>query len=177
MEDYFLSVTYNSALDQETEFISCHVDFNLIDIITDETTRIGSASLYILNTFLKESWQDIFEAADSISGDLHHIVHNLSETLENESDFLGLLAILDRIQINEAYRGKGYGTKALTEIMKYLQVLRIDYLALIPTPFEEKDEKKKQMGTERLVKFYEKFHLKVVKKIAESELIMGRNLN
>ncbi|QQK76508.1 GNAT family N-acetyltransferase [Salicibibacter cibarius] len=177
MEDSVLAVEFYSFLDEETEFISYSVEFDLVNVNSDERTTIGYASLYFINTFSKNSWFDIRDAADGISGDMSHLIYELEDVLQQESDFLGLLAILDHLQINKAYRGKGLGSKALIEIVEYLETLSIDYLALIPSAFEEKDEEKKQIDIQRLIKFYNKFHLEVVNKQCESKPIMGRNLN
>ncbi|GAA0321165.1 hypothetical protein GCM10008967_09630 [Bacillus carboniphilus] len=172
MDDYYVSVDFHSNLDVETEFIIyCDVKVTLTNMFTDETTSIGSATLYLINTS-EQSWNSIFSATDDTSADLSQIVFNLSDI--SKTDYIDLIAILDRIQIDESFRGKGYGTEALSEIMKFLQVLKVDYLAVIPFPFEEED-KTSQDGIQKLIRFYGKFDLEVVKEVSETEYIMGRN--
>ncbi len=105
MDDIYLSVNFNSSIDVETEFISCYAEFrlvdSLVDIVTDKETEIGSGSLYFINVFLNGNWSDIVYGADGISGDLYYVVEGLTDVIEEEAEFFGLLAILDRIHIDK----------------------------------------------------------------------------
>lgn len=177
MSDSFLSVDFNSSIDEESKFISCHAIISLINIENGNETNIGGACLYFINVYQYEDWSNVICRADSISGDMSSITYSLTNIIEEENDFFGLLAVVDSITIDKKYRGIGYGTEAFKEIIKYLEILSIDYIALQPFPFEEESEVKKISSIQKLVKFYKELEFNIVNKVSETQLIMGRNLN
>ena len=127
--------------------------------------------------FYHLGWSDVIDLADSVSGDLHEITVTLAPMLEEDDVFFGKLAVVDSIKIDEEYRGQGHGSKAFTEIMKYLEILTFDYVALQPFPVEEKQNQKLLKLLHELISYYEKFGFKIVNKKNNKQYIMGKNLN
>lgn len=174
MDNSYINININSSVESESEFVSCYVTLSLIDVDTDIETEIGNGTLYIINVFRYNNWSEIIYAADVISGDMCSIVESLEQVIDEEAEFFGLLAILDHISIDKRFRGKGYGTKSMKEIIKYLEVISVDYLALFSKPLEGEENKKSE---EKLVEFYEQFNLKIISDNNDPQIMMGRNLN
>jgi len=177
MKDHYLTVNFDSGIHPETEIIDVRVSLTLKNIHTDEETDIGDALLYFINTFRSNSWIDVIEQADVISGDLLTVISGLKQVLEEEEEYFGQLVVLDSILIKNEYRNKGYGEEAMVEILRYLELLSFDYIALLAYPFEEKDKDNQLNQIKRLIRFYEQLGMNVVKDDKVTETIMGMNLN
>lgn len=177
MEDTYLFVRFYSSRDEGSEFIHYSVGIYLRSLHNTTETKIGYVEFYIINTHRYSDWNHVMYSADAISSDVLNIVDLLEDVIANEEMFSGLITVLDRISIEEKYRGLGLGTKAMEEIIKYLDILSIDYIALQPFPMEEEDEDKQKVKMKALVDFYKKLAFFVVKRKSETELLMGKNLN
>lgn len=175
--DSYVYVDFYSNLDEESRFVCLNATVSLVDLETGKSVDIGKANFHMINVFLYRDWSSVVYHADSKNGDIYNITEGLREVIENETDFLGLLVVMDRIYIEKKYRGKGYATQAIKEIIKYFKTWGCDYFALRPYPFEEKDEEIKQELVQLLVKFYKRFHFDVVQVESDTQLILGRNLN
>lgn len=177
MGEHYLSTDFSSSIDEDTNFISCHVKITINDSGTDQEVKIGYATLYFINVYQSADWNQVIYFADAVDGDLYTIVEGLTNIIANEEEAIGLLATINSVKIDKGFRGRGYGTKAIEKIMKYLDILSFDYIALHPFPVEEKDEDSEQNSIEKLVAFYNSFGLEIVNKENNTQLIMGKNLN
>ncbi|SFE55014.1 hypothetical protein [Alteribacillus iranensis] len=126
---------------------------------------------YLLNTYTSVDRSDILSRTDEVSGDLFDVMGDLYEVLEE--DDLGFVAVMAHFKIDEEYRGEGYGKVAFEKIIKYFELLNVDYFALIPYPVEIEREDVTKQDIQKLVKFYQAFHLNIVKQNSDTQLVMG----
>lgn len=176
MNNIYLDVDFNSHIDSETNIIVCDVAISLSDINTDEKKEIGYAKLYIINVFKYPDWSTVIDHTDGITGSLYVTTEGLTEVMESEEDFFGVLAVIDRVKISKEYRGLGYGRQCMEEILNYFDIIEVSYVALTPAAFEEEDEDRQKEMTQGLIKFYKSLKFNVVNNESET-IIMGRNLN
>ncbi|WP_182101809.1 GNAT family N-acetyltransferase [Niallia taxi] len=93
---------------------------------------------------------------------------NFDESNPVTCEVSGRVAYIHRLVIEEKYRGKGWGTLALQEILMFLRnSFLVENVLLFPYPIEHENlEEPKQdseliaKDTDRLIKFYEKFRFK-----------------
>src|SRR5690625_1045473 len=109
MTDTYLEIDFYSSIDDESKFIEYNVEINSVHLDSFKRIQIGSAKFYLINVYRYPSWSDVIYSADSISGDLLFIIDSLTNMIEDESDFFGLLAVLDSLMIDEEYQGLGHG--------------------------------------------------------------------
>ncbi|MTK10606.1 MAG: hypothetical protein F8N39_00350 [Clostridiaceae bacterium] len=172
MEEYCTDVIFVTVKDDESDSLNINAKFVLSDAENEEEKDIGFASLYIFNEYRVNSWDDLIDNADSISGDVLEVIETLSTANENDEIF-GLIAVLDHIEINKEYRNKGYSTEFLDKIAEYLEYIGVTYVGLIPARVYED---KVIQNDEGAMKYYINYGFVPIAKRIGDCIIMGKSL-
>lgn len=100
-----------------------------------EENKAGEVRLYVFDSI----WTGhLYDAADSISGDTEILIRELLNLEENGEIGFERVGVIDRIYIDEKYRGGGIGSSVLVDIYTYLaDVISCDVICLIAKPLEK----------------------------------------
>jgi len=173
--EYIDAEINNWKEDQDVEekyVINVFVDIYATNLDTQKKEKIGKL---MGNFFESEIVMDdisFYDLCDSIGTDLEHMASAIvdeEECIRDEiCDFDENLMYIDRIYINEKFRGLGvasYVINSLNEILEYSINLSPNVLILLPAPQEigedgllqeVRDEKINENDKKRLIKLYEK---------------------
>jgi len=173
--EYIDAEINNWKEDQDVEekyVINVFVDIYATNLDTQKKEKIGKL---MGNFFESEIVMDdisFYDLCDSIGTDLEHMASAIvdeEECIRDEiCDFDENLMYIDRIYINEKFRGLGvasYVINSLNEILEYSINLSANVLILLPAPQEigedgllqeVRDEKINENDKKRLIKLYEK---------------------
>lgn len=131
MEEQYLEVNFITQKEEEADVLNINACLQLIDIETGEGKTIGNSLLYIFNEYRLDSWYELMDNADSISGDVLEVIDVLHKAKENE-EIYGLITVIDHIEIDKCYRKKGCSSELLDKIIDYLEYINVNYIGLIP---------------------------------------------
>lgn len=171
---------YIEEQDYEDKYlINVFIDIFATNLDTQEKVEIGKLTG---NYFESEIIMDdisFYELCDSISTDLEHMASAIvdeEDCIKDEiCEFDENLMYIDRIYINEKFRGLGiasYVINSLNEILEYSVNLSPNVLILLPAPQEVgedgllqevRDEKINENDKRRLINLYEKLGFKMLK--------------
>ena len=168
-EEVEVKLEYSTSLDDEDEMnVSLKGDLFAVkydsDAKDDELELIEAKCGEFSITIFDEDWHELLEAADMHSQEACNIIE---ACLANGVACFGRVAILDHIEIHENYQNLKLGTKAIEQIMKYLEkIYKVNFILL------KVDESR--YTENRLIKFYKQFNFKPIgedqtKLIYESE--------
>ena len=101
-EEIFVDVVFTTFMDDELDSLNIHASLELVSIETEERKTIGYANFYIFNEFRVDSWIELLDNADAISGDVLEVIDILDQAKENE-EIYGLIAVLDHIEIDKDF--------------------------------------------------------------------------
>jgi len=156
-EEVEVKLEYSTSFDDEDEMnvslegelIAVEYDFNAKD---DELELIEAKCGEFTVTIFDEDWHNLLEAADMHSQDACNIIE---VCLTNEVDCFGRVAIIDHIEIHEDYQNLELGTKAMEQIMKFLEkIYKVNFIIL------KVDESRNT--EDKLIRFYKQFHFKPI---------------
>jgi len=136
----------------------------------EKNIKVGEVSGYFFESESARDDVDFYYLCDSISSDLEmmasSIVNEYGSIREEFCDFDATLMYIDRIYIEEKYRGLGIAShviKDINEILSYSINLYPETLILLPEPQERNkeaslsfmtDERKKNLCKQKLIKLY-----------------------
>ncbi|HEY5583058.1 MAG TPA: hypothetical protein VIK78_01030 [Ruminiclostridium sp.] len=172
MEDTYLKVSFTTEKDDEANALQVYGSLDLINIETNESKLVGHALLYIFNEFMVDSWNELIDNADSISGDVVEVIDVLYSAKENE-EIYGLIAVLDHIEILKEYRKIGYSNELLDKILDYLEYIGITYVGLIPARIY--DNKVVENEKNAIQYYISKGFKPIARKVGE-KVVMGKSL-
>jgi ribosomal protein S18 acetylase RimI-like enzyme len=172
MEDSYLTVEFTTIKDDESDSLNTGALLKSINFETEEEKDIGYANLYIFNEYRVESWNQLVDNADSISGDVLEVIDVLSKAKDNE-DIYGLIAVLDHIEINREFRGNGYCGELIKYILEYLQYLDVNYIGLIPAKIY--DDRILQ-NDDKAINYYIERGFKPISRRVGGNVVMGKSL-
>jgi len=135
-EDY-LSAVFTAERGESLDYYQVEAKLNLYDKFGGNFETVGHASIYTFNGYMVDSWDDFLSSADAASGDVLEVVDFLSKSVSEE--IYGMIAVLDRLEISEGHRNKGYSDAFLDEITNYLEFLNFNYMCLIPAMIDGGD--------------------------------------
>lgn len=172
MEESYLNVVFTTTKDQESNVLNVRTSLILTNMETDEEKSVGYANLYIFNEYMVNSWIELIDSADSISGDVLEVVELLYKAKDNEN-IDGLIAILDDIEIDKEYRGRGYCSELIDNIIEYLEYINTNYIGLIPARIY--DDKVVQ-NEDKAINFYISKGFKPISRRVGGNVVMGKSL-
>lgn len=172
MEENYFDVKFTTIKEEESDSLNISASLILSDIETDEEKTIGYSNLYIFNEYRVDSWNELIDNADSISGDVLEVIDVLSKAKDNE-EIHGLIAVLDHIGIYKEYREKGYCSKFIDNIVEYLEYINANYIGLIPARIY--DDKVVQ-NEDKVVDYYIKKGFKPISRRLGGNVVMGKSL-
>jgi hypothetical protein len=165
-EFYFNDVNYNLHVNEEYSEEHPYIEGSATITLQDEESNnidIGSLSFSIFNTNILDNSFLIQDIADSVSGDLLHLIGSFCKFIHVSKDsYYENVLCLNYIKIHKGYRNSSYGSYAINDLIKLCKVINVDYIILQPAPIEGKLE-----GTERkdiinqLTKYYSKFGFQI----------------
>ena len=136
----------------------------------DEHIKIGELDGYFFETELERAGINFYDLCDSISSDLEMMASAIiDEHEEVREEFCGFdenLMYIDRVYVEEKYRGLGiasYIIENINKILKYSINLSPQVLILLPMPQEKseegllsemKNEQEKKIHKSNLIKLY-----------------------
>lgn len=172
MEENYFDVKFTTIKEEESDSLNISASLILSDIETDEEKTIGYSNLYIFNEYRVDSWNELIDNADSISGDVLEVIDVLSKAKDNE-EIHGLIAVLDHIEIYKEYREKGYCSKFIDNIVEYLEYINANYIGLIPARIY--DDKVVQ-NEDKVIDYYIKKGFKPISRRLGGNVVMGKSL-
>lgn len=172
MEESYFDVVFTTVKDQGSYSLDVSASLILINVETDEEKLIGYANLYIFNEYMVCSWDELIDNADSISGDVQEVVLLLYKAKDNE-DISGLIAVLDYIEINKEYRGMGYCSKLIDNIIEHLRYINANYIGVIPARIYDN---KVVQNEDKAINFYISKGFKPISRRVGGNVIMGKSL-
>lgn len=172
MEDFIEEVKFESLIDTESDSLSIGAKFNIIDYEKDYSELIGYANIQLFNQYKVSSWNELIDNADSISGDIYEVMYVLSKSYDNE-EIYGLIAVLDKIEIEKKFRGKGYCIRFVNKIIEHLEFLDTNYIALIPA---KRTENGFVQNDKSVIDFYIKNGFKPLSRRVGGNVVMGKSL-
>jgi len=124
------------------------------DAKDDELELIEAKCGEVSVTIFDEDWCSLLEASYMHSQEACNIIE---KCISNEVDCFGRVAILDYIEIHEDYQNLKLGSKAMKQIMNYLEkVYKVQFIVL------KVDESRSTEVKDRLITFYEQFDFKPI---------------
>lgn len=172
MNESYSEVKFEIIKDEDSDSLNIIASLVLIDMETEEEKSIGYANLYLFNEYMVNSWNELIYNADSISGDVLEVVDILSKAKDNE-EIYGLIAVLDNVEIDKEYRGKGYCSELVDNILEYLQYINVNYIGLIPARIY--DDKIVQ-NEEKAINYYIEKGFKPISRRVGGNVVMGKSL-
>lgn len=167
--------------------INVLIDIFVTNLQTQEKEKIGKLTGNYFESEIVIDDISFYDLCDSIGTDLEHMASAIideDECIKDEiCEFDENLMYIDRIYINEKFRGLGiasYVIKALNEILEYSVNLSPNVLILLPAPQkigedgllqEIRDEDINKQNKEKLYKLYEKVGFK---KLEDSNYMIKR---
>ena len=172
MEESYIEVVFTTMKDNDSDSLNINAKLILSSLENDEDKSIGYANMYIFNEYRVNSWDELMDNADSISGDVLEVIDILSKANENEEIF-GLVAVLDNIEIDKEYRNNGYCSELIDNILDYLGYIGTTYIGLIPARIYED---KVVQNDENAINYYMNKGFIPISRRIEGNIIMGKSL-
>lgn len=164
---------YIKEQDYEDKYvINVFVDIFATDLDTQEKVKIGKLTGNFFESEIVMDDISFYDLCDSIGTDLEHMASAIVDEdeciMDNICEFDENLMYIDRIYIEEKFRGLGiasYVLDSLNDILEYSVNLSPNVLILLPAPQEigedgllqeVRDEKINDNNKKRLIKLYEK---------------------
>ena len=173
--------------DEDKYVINVFIDIFATNLDTQEKEKIGKLTGNYFESEIVMYDISFYDLCDSIDTDLEHMASAIvdeEECIKNEiCEFDENLMYIDRIYINEKFRGLGiasYVINSLNEILEYSVNLSPNVLILLPAPQkigedgllqEIRDEDINKQNKEKLYKLYEKLGFK---KLEDSNYMVKR---
>lgn len=171
---------YIEEQDYEDKYvINVFVDIFATNLDTQEKVEIGKLTGNFFESEIIMDGISFYDLCDSISTDLEHMASAIVDEDECIRDdickFDENLMYIDRIYINEKFRGLGiasYVLNSLNNMLEYSVNLSPNVLILLPAPQEigedgllqeVRDEKINENDKKRLIKLYEKLGFEKLK--------------
>lgn len=171
---------YIAEQDYEDKYvINVFVDIFATNLDTQEKEKIGKLTGNFFESEIVMDDISFYDLCDSIGTDLEHMAYAIVDEDECIRDdiceFDENLMYIDRIYINEKFRGLGiasYVLNSLNDILEYSVNLSPNVLILLPAPQEigedgllqeVRDEKINENDKKRLIKLYEKLGFEKLK--------------
>ena len=164
---------------EEKYVINVFVDIFATNLDTQEKVEIGKLTGNFFESEIIMDDISFYDLCDSISTDLEHMASAIVDEDECIRDdiceFDENLMYIDRIYINEKFRGLGiasYVLNSLNNMLEYSVNLSPNVLILLPAPQEigedgllqeVRDEKINENDKKRLIKLYEKLGFEKLK--------------
>lgn len=172
-EETYLEVIFTTTKDDETDSLNIIASLNLINIENGgEPKTIGYSNLYIFNEYRVDSWIELIDNADAISGDVLEVIDILDKAKDNE-EIYGLIAALDHVEIDGEYRGKGYCNELINKILEYLEYIGVNYIGLIPARIYYD---RVVQNEEKAINFYSEKGFKPISRRVAGNIVMGKSL-
>lgn len=174
MEDEtYTDVTFTTTMDlNESNSLNINVTLELISFDTDERKKVGYANLYIFNEYRVNSWIELMDNADAISGDVLEVIDVLDKAKDNE-EIYGLIAVLDHVEIDENFRNNGYCSELIDKIVEYLEYIDVNYIGLIPARIYED---KVVQNEDKAIDYYIQKGFKPISRRVGGYIVMGKSL-
>lgn len=172
MEESFLQVVFTTIIEEESDSLNVGALLKIINTETGSEKSVGYANIYIFNEYRVESWNELLDNADSISGDVLEVIDVLGKAKDNEG-IDGLIAVLDHIEIDKEHRGNGYFGELFKQIIEYLQYIDVNYIGLIPAKIY--DDRVIQ-NDERAIDYYIEKGFKPISRRVGGNVVMGKSL-
>jgi ribosomal protein S18 acetylase RimI-like enzyme len=172
MEEDYSKVIFETIKDDESDSLNISASLVLMNVETEEEKSIGYANLYVFNEYRVYSWDELIDNADAISGDVLEVIDILSRARDNE-DISGLIAVLDHVEIDKEYRGKGYCSELVDNVLEYLGYMDANYVGLIPARIY--DDKVVQ-NEDEAIDYYIKKGFKPISRRVGGNVVMGKSL-
>lgn len=173
--------------DEDKYVINVFIDIFATNLDTQEKEKIGKLTGNYFESEIVMYDISFYDLCDFIDTDLEHMASAIvdeEECIKNEiCEFDENLMYIDRIYINEKFRGLGiasYVINSLNEILEYSVNLSPNVLILLPAPQkigedgllqEIRDEDINKQNKEKLYKLYEKLGFK---KLEDSNYMVKR---
>jgi len=157
---------------EEKYIINIFVNIYATNLDTQKKGKIGKLTGNFFESEIVMDDISFYDLCDSVGTDLEHMASAIvdeEECIKDEiCEFDENLMYIDRIYINEKFRGLGiasYVINSLNEILEYAVNLSPNVLILLPAPQEigedgllqeVRDEKINENDKKRLIKLYEK---------------------
>lgn len=157
---------------EEKYIINIFVSIYATNLDTQKKGKIGKLTGNFFESEIVMDDISFYDLCDSVGTDLEHMASAIvdeEECIKDEiCEFDENLMYIDRIYINEKFRGLGiasYVINSLNEILEYAVNLSPNVLILLPAPQEigedgllqeVRDEKINENDKKRLIKLYEK---------------------
>jgi GNAT superfamily N-acetyltransferase len=172
-EEMYADVTYTTTMDiDESDSLNIGVSLELVSFDTEERKEIGYANLYVFNEFRVNSWIELVDNADAISGDVLEVIDVLGKAKENE-EIYGLIAVLDHVEIDENFRNLGYCGKLIDKIIEYLEYINVNYVGLIPARIYID---KVVQNEDKAINYYIQKGFKPISRRVGGNVVMGKSL-
>lgn len=162
----------NNEEDDDKYIIDVQISIFATNVETQEKIEIGKLTGNFFESEIVMDDISFYDLCDSINTDLEHMAAAIvdeEECIKDEiCEFDENLMYIDRIYINEKFRGLGiasYVINSLNDILEYAINLSPNVLILLPAPQEigkdgllqeVRDEKTNENDKRRLIKLYEK---------------------
>lgn len=172
MKDFMKEAQFISVIDTESDSLNIGVTFSIVDYEKECNKQAGYANIQLFNKYRSNSWSELIDNADSISGDILEVIEILSKASDNEY-IDGLIAVLDNIQIEEEYRGKGFCKKFTNKIIEQLKFINANYIGLIPARITERGV---VQNDKSIIEFYIKNGFKSLSRRVDGNVVMGKSL-
>lgn len=102
-DNNYYDVLFETVADSEEDYFNISAVLRMHNIESDEEKILGYASIYLFNEFMFDTWDNLLDISDSISGDVLEVMYVLEKAKENENIF-GLITVIDNIEIYNTYR-------------------------------------------------------------------------
>lgn len=159
-EDVWSSISIDSSTNVDKEFNIINGRSNILLRKEQQEITIGYIRFNIFNSYLLSNYE-LLDAADALSGDEHWLMSTFLELFEDEFEIsFPIFLMLNTITIQPEYRNRGYGKKAIKELIQLCEILMVDYIVLKPSPIEDIDfgeeyKEGRKVEINKLVSFYE----------------------
>jgi GNAT superfamily N-acetyltransferase len=169
----YTDVTFTTTMDlDESDSLNINVSLELVSFDTEERKQIGYANLNVFNEYRVNSWLELIDNADAISGDVLEVIDVLDKAKDNE-EIYGLIAVLDHVEIDEEYRNKGYCSELINKILEYLEYINVNYIGLIPARIYNDDV---VQNDDKAINYYIQKGFKPISRRVGGKVVMGKSL-
>lgn len=171
MEDYF-EVIFTTTKDEELNYLNIGATLIMKNIETEDEKSIGYANMYMFNEYESDSWEELLDIADSISGDVLEVIDVLSKAKENE-EISGLVSVIDHIEIDKEHRCQGHCSFLIDKILDYFEYISVNYVGLIPARIYVD---KVVQNENKAIEYYVNKGFKPISRRVAGNVVMGKSL-
>ncbi|NEZ75002.1 hypothetical protein EXM56_06565 [Clostridium botulinum] len=171
-DNNYYDVLFETVLAPEGDCFNISAVLRMHNIEDDEEKILGYASIYLFNEFMLDTWDNLLDISDSISGDVLEVMYVLEKAKENENIF-GLITVIDHIEIYNEYRNKGYSSILINKIIEYFNYINVNYVGLIPARIYSD---RVVQNEDKAIQYYINKGFKPLSRHLDGDLVMGKSL-